>query len=90
MRNSLVWVAACFLLASPVSGEVVRGTLLNDDDPYFIKGHDGTIYKAEWHGGSTQFFEGDEVILTDNYGSEKMVDETTDEAADVWVEDVSE
>jgi hypothetical protein len=90
MRTLISLGCSLLLLSLPVSGEVVRETLLNDDDPYFIKGHDGTIYKAEWYGGSTQFFEGDEVILTDNYGSQKMIDETTDESADVWVEDVSE
>ena len=90
MRKLISLGCTLFLFSLPVSAEVVRGTLLNDDDPYFIRGNDGDIYKAEWHGGSTQFFEGDKVILTDNFGSEKMVDETTDEAADVWVEDVSE
>jgi hypothetical protein len=77
------------LSVAAVAG-VVRGSLLNDDDPYFIKGDDGNIYKAEWYGGSTLFFEGDEVILTNSYGSEKMIDGMSDETADIWVEEISE
>jgi len=78
-----------FLFSLPVSARVVRGTLLNDDDPYFIKGDDGKIYKAEWYWGSTLFSEGDLVILTDNDGEAKMIDETMDETADVSVEEIS-
>ena len=78
-----------FLFSLQVSARVIQGTLLNDDGPYFIRGDDGTVYKAEWYGGSTLFFEGDEVILTNNYGLEKMIDDTSDEAADVWVEQIS-
>jgi hypothetical protein len=41
----------CF--SSAVKGEVVRGVLLNDDDPYVVKAADGTIYKVEWYGGDS-------------------------------------
>jgi hypothetical protein len=53
---------ALFLLSLPIYGAAVRRTLLNDDDPYFIRGDDENIYKVEWYGGSTLFFEDDEVI----------------------------
>jgi hypothetical protein len=90
MRRLFVPCVILLAVTVAVVGGAVRGTLLNDDDPYFIKGDDGNIYKAEWYGGSTLFFEGDEVILTDSYGMEKMIDDTSDETADVWVEEISE
>ena len=68
----------------------MRGVLLNDDDPYFIKGDNGTIYKAEWYGGSILWYEGDRVILTSNYGRAKMLspdDDDEDKVTDVWVEE---
>src|SRR5437016_5081178 len=89
MRRLLI--PGCMLLALrivAVAG-VVRGTLLNDDDPYFIRGDDGNIYKAEWYYGSILFYEGDRLILTNDYGDAKMIDDTTDETADVLVEEVS-
>ena len=89
MRRLFVPCVILLAVTVAVVGGAVRGTLLNDDDPYFIKGDDGNIYKAEWYGGSTLFFEGDEVILTDSYGMEKMIDDTSDETADVWVEQIS-
>ena len=76
VRNLFVSGCALFLFSLQVSARVIQGTLLNDDSPYFIRGDDGAIYKAEWYGGSTLFFEGDEVILTNNYGLEKMIDDT--------------
>ena len=55
-------------LTSAVQGEVVRGVLLNDDDPYIVKAADGTIYKAEWYGGDSTWSQGDRVILTNDNG----------------------
>ena len=88
--RSLCISGSIFLgLSLAAVADVVRGTLLNDDDPYFIRGDDGNLYKAEWYGGSILFYEGDEVILTNDYGLEKMIDDTTDETADVTVEEIS-
>jgi hypothetical protein len=89
VRKLFVLNCSLFLFSLQVSARVIQGTLLNDDSPYFIRGDDGNIYKAEWYWGSTLFSEGDDVILTDSYGSEKMIDDTTDETADVWVEEIS-
>jgi hypothetical protein len=89
MRKLISLGCGLLLLSLPVSGEVVRGTLLNDDDPYFIGGDDANIYKAEWYWGSTLFYEDDRVILTDNVGAAEMVDDKTDETADVLVEEIS-
>jgi hypothetical protein len=47
---------ALFLFSLPVSAREVEGTLLNDEDPYFIKGDDGSVYKAEWSWGFTPGF----------------------------------
>jgi hypothetical protein len=90
MRKLLNLACSLFLFSLQVSGAVVRGTLLNDDDPYIIKGNDGSIYKAEWYSGSILFYEGDEVILTNDYGHAQMVNEDQDEVADVLVEEISE
>lgn len=64
--------------------------LLNDDDPYFVKGDDGNVYKAEWYGGSSLWNEGDRVILTSNYDLAKMIssDDDDDEVSDVWVDEI--
>src|SRR5262249_59658173 len=71
-----LFISGCilFTLRVAASAGVVRGTLLNDDDPYIIRGDDGNIYKAEWYWRSTLFSEGDQVILTDNDGEAKMID----------------
>jgi hypothetical protein len=87
----LLLILACgFILFSlPVSAREVRGTLLNDDDPYLIRSDDGAVYKAEWYWGSILFYEGDQVILTNNYGQAKMIDDDQDEVADVSVEEIA-
>lgn len=68
---------------------LIRGELLNDDDPYFVRAG-GDIYKVQWYGGSSLFFEGDDVLLTTRYGFGKMVSDTSDETADVWIEQINE
>jgi hypothetical protein len=85
MRSPFISGSIFLGLSLAAVADVVRGTLLNDDDPYFIRGDDGNLYKAEWYGGSSLFSEGDEVILTDSYGLQKMIDDAMDETADVWV-----
>jgi len=90
MRSSLLFGFIILGLTLTAVARVINGTLLNGDDPYFIEGDDGNVYKAEWYSGSTLFFEGDEVILTGTFGLVKMIDDDSDEAADVSVEEVSE
>jgi hypothetical protein len=55
------------------TADVVRGVLLNDDDPYNVKITDGTIYKAEWYSGDSAWSQGDRVILTNDNGRAQMV-----------------
>jgi hypothetical protein len=69
--------------------ELIRGELLNDDDPYFVRAG-GAIYKVQWYGGSILFFEGDDVLLTTRYGSGKMISDASEETADVWIEQIAE
>jgi len=90
MRSLLIFGSIMLGFSVTAVARVINGTLLNGDDPYFIKGDDGNVYKAEWYSGSTLFFEGDEVILTGTFGLVKMIDDLSDEAADVSVEQVSE
>jgi hypothetical protein len=58
------------------TSHVVRGVLLNDDDPYIVKATDGTIYKAEWYSGDSAWSQGDRVILTNDNGQGQMVRRT--------------
>jgi hypothetical protein len=90
MRSLLLFGFIVLGLSVTAVARVINGTLLNGDDPYFIKGDDGNVYKAEWYSGSALFFEGDEVILTGTFGLVKMIDDDSDETADVYVEEVSE
>jgi hypothetical protein len=64
MRRLFIFAFAGLFVGLSVQAGVIRGILLNDDDPYFIKGDDGSLYKAEWYWGSNLFYEGDQVILT--------------------------
>jgi hypothetical protein len=77
MRSPFISGSIFLGLSLAAMADVVRGTLLNDDEFYFIGGDNGNIYKAEWYGGSILFCEGDEVILTNDSGLEKMIDDTT-------------
>ena len=70
---------------------VVRGILLNDDDPYIVSAINGTIYKAEWYGGYSAWFQGDRVILTNVNGRGQMVSpDDDDKMAEVWVEEIED
>ena len=72
-------------------GEVVRGILLNDDDPYIVKAADGTIYKVEWYAGDSAWSQGDNVILSNDDGRGQMVSpDDGDKLTDVWVEEVDD
>jgi hypothetical protein len=82
---------ASMLLALTAQADVVRGVLLNDDDPYIVKAADGTIYKAEWYSGDSAWSQGDPVILTNDNGQAQMVSpDDDDEMSEVWVEEVDE
>lgn len=89
MRRLLIFAFAVLLITFSVQAGEIRGVLLNDDDPYFVRGDNGSVYKAEWYWGSILFYEGDQVILTSNYGQAKMINEDEDEVADVLVEEIS-
>jgi hypothetical protein len=70
---------------------VVRGILLNDDDPYIVRATNGTIYKAEWYGGYSAWFQEDRVILTNDNGRGPMVSpDDDDKMAEVWVEEIED
>jgi hypothetical protein len=93
------WMPGCeqvqnagFFSTNPaVQAGVVRGVLLNDDDPYIVKANDGTIYKAEWYGGDSSWSHGDRAILTNDNGQGQMVfPDDDDEMSEVWVEEVDE
>jgi hypothetical protein len=74
-----------------VQGEVVRGVLLNDDDPHIVKTADGTIYKAEWFGGDSAWSQGDNVILTNDDGRGQMVSpDDANKLTEVWVDEVDD
>jgi hypothetical protein len=81
-------MALCF--ASAVQAEVIRGVLLNGDDPYIVKASGGEIYKTEWYGGSSLFSEGDFVILTTDDGRGQMICPDSEEVADVWVDEIDD
>jgi hypothetical protein len=79
------------LLNLTVQAGVVRGVLLNDDDPYIVRATDGTIYKAEWYGGDSAWSQGDRVILTNDNGRGQMVSpDDDDKVTEVWVEEIDE
>ena len=76
----------------PVTADVVRGILINDDDPYIVRATDGTPYKAEWYYGDITWFESDRVILTTDNGRGKMISIGfgQEKSADVFVEEIDE
>jgi hypothetical protein len=90
--SRLLLPAFLFLFfSSAVQGEVLRGVLLNDDDPYIVKAADGTIYKAEWYGGDSAWSQGDNVILTNDDGRGQMVSpDDDDKLTEVWVDAVDD
>jgi hypothetical protein len=79
MPRLLISAFVSLLLNLAVQAGVVRGVLLNDDDPYIVKAADGTIYKAEWYGGDSTWFQGDRVILTNDNGQGQMVSPDDDD-----------
>ncbi len=84
--DARVYVFICDLLTAQAG--VIRGVLLNDDDPYIVKAANALIYKAEWYGGSSLFSEGDLVILTTDSGRGQMISPDNEEVAEVWVEEI--
>jgi hypothetical protein len=87
--RSLLVTLATLTMNLAAQAELIRGELLNDDDPYFVRAG-GAIYKVQWYRGSILFFEGDDVLLTTRYGSGKMISDASDETADVWIEQIAE
>jgi hypothetical protein len=87
MRRLFISGFFFFALSVAAIAGAVRGTLLNDDEPYIVRGDGDTLYKVEWYGGSSLFWEGDDVILTDDFGWGNMV--ADDNVARVWVEEIS-
>jgi hypothetical protein len=92
MRRLFASALASFLIVVTVQSAVVRGVLLNDDDPYIVKATDGTIYKAEWYGGDSTWSQGDRVILTNDNGRGQMVSpkDDDDRLTEVSVDEVSD
>ena len=89
-RLLLSALALLFMIFTAQAG-VVRGVLLNDDDPYIVRATNGTIYKAEWYGGYSAWFQGDRVILTNDNGRGQMVSpDDDDKMAEVWVEEIED
>jgi len=86
VRSLLVALLTLFMSIT-VLAELIRGDLLNDDDPYFVRAG-GAVYKVQWYGGSSLFSEGDDVILTTRYGFGKMISDVYNETADVWIEQI--
>jgi hypothetical protein len=91
MPRLLIPAFVSLFLTLAVQAGVVRGVLLNDDDPYIVKASDGTIYKAEWYGGDSSWSQGDNVILTNDDGRGQMVSpDDDDKMTEVMVEEVDE
>ena len=92
VKRFLIGFLFCLCVCSPVSADIVRGTLVNDDDPYIVRATDGTLYKVEWYYGDTTWFEDDRVILTTDNGQGKMISTGfgSEKSADVYVEEVDE
>jgi hypothetical protein len=91
MNSLLISAMASLLLNLTAQAGVIRGVLLNDDDPYIVKAADGEIYKAEWYGGDSTWSQGDRVILTEGDGRGEMVSpDDDDKMTEVWVEEIDE
>lgn len=69
---------------------MVKGFLLNDDDPYLVESTTGYLHKVEWISGSSLFSRGDFVILTTDYGSGQMISSESEAVAEVWLKASSE
>ncbi len=91
MGRLLLSALALLFINFAAHAGVVRGILLNDDDPYLVRATNGTIYKAEWYGGDSTWSQGDRVILTNDNGRGQMVSpDDEDKMAEVWVEEVED
>jgi hypothetical protein len=91
MRRVLLSTLALLFINFAAHAGVVRGILLNDDDPYIVRATNGTIYKAEWYGGYAAWFQGDRVILTNDNGRGQMVStDDDDKMTEVWVEEIED
>jgi hypothetical protein len=89
MKQIFVFAFALVLTATANAG-LVKGIVLNDDDPYIVKSSTGDLYKVDWYSGSSLFSEGDFVILTTDYGSGQMISPQNEEVAEVWVEEIDD
>jgi hypothetical protein len=94
-----VVLSICLLVAVVYQPQIqanteVKGTLMNDDDPYIVEGDDGEIYKCEWFGGdSSCWSEDDRVLLTKTYGMGYMIGlsgASKGHKAKVWIEEEDE
>ena len=91
MSRLFISTFVSLFLSLTAQAGVVRGVLLNDDDPYIVKATDGTIYQAEWYGGDSVWSQGDNVILTNDNGRGQMVSpDDDDKMTEVMVEEVDE
>jgi S1-C subfamily serine protease len=77
-------------LGPPVTtlADIVRGTIINDDDPYIVRAENGTLYKVELSSGDSDWSEGDHVVLSNTYGLGKMISQDYEKAADVDVDEI--
>lgn len=83
-------VAIILLPVSASASGRLYGVLLNDDDPWIVRGNDGAVYECEWYGGDITFWEDDTVLLTTSSGFGYMIGiEGASEGskARVWVEE---
>jgi hypothetical protein len=91
MSRLFISTFVSLFLSLTAQAGVVRGVLLNDEDPYIVKANDGTIYQAEWYGGDSAWAQGDNVILTSDNGRGQMVSpDDDDKMTEVMVEEVDE
>jgi hypothetical protein len=91
MRPLLVSTLIALFMNFAAQAATIRGVLLNDDDPWMVKASNGSIYKAEWWGGSIAWFQGDRVILTSDSGRAQMVSpDSDDKMTEVWVEELDD
>ena len=90
MKPVLVSVLTAVLITATANAGIIKGILLNDDDPYIVKTKTGDLYKVEWFSGSSAFSEGDYVIITTDYGRGEMISPVSEETAEVWVEEIDD
>ena len=88
----LVGVVMVFAgLARVCEASEVFGRLLTSQDPWIIEAADGALYRAEWYGGTTLFWDGDRVLLTERWGFAYLVGLSglsKGKKARVWVDEI--